>query len=169
MSSSVKFIIYFLLCFLGLNLFYQLIVIKQGSSLDFFTEFVANTTAYIYGLETQLNPIKPGIQILLNGQAVVNIMEGCNGLAVWFTLLSFVVAFGGKLKNLLWFIPVSFILLQIGNLLRLLALIKIKIAQPPFFNFFHTYAFPAILYAFAFGLMLIWIKLQAKDKHEEAQ
>lgn len=168
MSGSYKFVLYFLLCFLGLNVAYQFLLINQGNSLDFFTQFIANTTANIYGLPTQINPFKPGVQIMNQAEPVVNIMEGCNGLAVWFTLLSFVVAFGGKTKHLVWYIPFSFILLQLGNLLRLLALIAIKLNNPAYFAFFHTYAFPAILYAFAFGLMLIWIKLQAHKTNEKA-
>jgi exosortase family protein XrtF len=168
MSGSYKFVIYFLLCFVGLNIAYHFLFIKQGNELDFFTNFIAKITANLYGLPTQLNPLKPGIQIIYNGTPLVNIMEGCNGLVVWFTLLSFVVAFGGKAKQFLGYVPLSFVLLQVGNILRILALVHIKINNPNSFSFFHSYAFPAILYAFAFGLMLIWIKLQARNTDEKA-
>jgi exosortase/archaeosortase family protein len=86
-------------------------------------------------------------------------MEGCNGMAVWITLLSFTLAFTGKPKTYLWFLPLSFLLLQIGNILRLITLIQLKIQKPDLFEIFHTYLFPAILYAFAFGLMVWWVKM----------
>lgn len=166
MSGSFKFVLYFLICFLGLNIGYQFLLYLSGNQIDFFTAYIAQITAQLYGLPTQLNPLKPGIQILFNNTPIVNIMEGCNGLAVWFTLLSFISAFGGKKQTYVWYIPMSFILLESGNIIRLLALIAIKINYPTYFEFFHTYAFPAILYAFAFGLMLVWIQLQSRKPNE---
>jgi exosortase family protein XrtF len=169
MSNSVKFVLYFLLSFLVLNLVYQFILYNKANEIDPFTNVVAVFTANLYQLKYEPNPLKPGIQLLNNDVPIINIMEGCNGLAVWFTLVSFVVAFGGKKSLYFWFIPLSFLLLEAGNILRLLALIFIRIHHSSHFDFFHTYAFPAILYAFAFGLMLFWTKLQSGISKQNAQ
>ncbi len=169
MSNSVKFVLYFLVSFLVLNLGYQVLLFAKANEIDPFTQFIAIVTAKLYNLNYETNPLKPGIQLIFHEAPIINIMEGCNGLAVWFTLLAFIIAFGGKKSQFFWFIPLSFLLLETGNILRLLALIFIRIHHAASFDFFHTYAFPAILYAFAFGLMLFWTKLQSGISKQNAK
>jgi exosortase family protein XrtF len=160
MSPAFKFILIFGVSYLLMSGLYQLVIWAAAPGPDIFTILVAQILPiFIDGIELHSFPSKSGIQIWNNQGALVNIMEGCNGMAVWITLLSFTLAFTGKPKTYLWFLPLSFLLLQIGNILRLITLIQFKIQKPELFEIFHTYLFPAILYAFAFGLMVWWVKL----------
>jgi exosortase/archaeosortase family protein len=86
------------------------------------------------------------------------VKEACNGLSVFIALLSFLLAYHGEKRNYLVFIPMSVLVIFLGNLLRLYALIQIKQLYPASFVFFHEYLFPIILYLFAFGIMVVWVK-----------
>lgn len=165
MSPAVKFILVFGLSYLILSGLYQSLIWLASPGADIFTQTVANFLPnFLAGIELHESPTRSGIQVWNSNGALVNIMEGCNGMAVWITLLSFVLAFKGNTKTYYWFLPLSFFLLQTGNLLRLVVLIQIKIQKPDMFEIFHTYLFPAILYAFAFGLMVWWVKMVQKNQ-----
>ncbi len=164
MNKAGLFIIRFIAAYLGLSGLYQFLVYLASPNPDFFTLWVAKITSLLVP-GTELLTVRGfnKIQVLFEGKAQVNIMEGCNGMAVWITLFAFVIAFKGKNQLYAWFLPLSLILLQLGNIFRLILLLKIKIHKPEWFEFFHTYGFPAALYAVAFGLMVWWTKM-VKEK-----
>lgn len=149
----------FAIAYLILNLLYQGLIIWVEPNADPFTKWVANLCTLFFA-SSEINHLAdtPGYVFKINGGNLVNIKEGCNGIAVFITVLSYIIAFKGKLKDYFWFIPLAFLLIQIGNMLRLILLINIKISYPLKFDFYHTYAFPAIIYAFAFMLMIWWTK-----------
>ncbi|MCK6612559.1 MAG: exosortase/archaeosortase family protein [Bacteroidia bacterium] len=165
MNKAGVFLIRFIITYLGLNAIYQVLVQVAAPNPDAFTKLVAQlSSALSPGTSLYSAEGFNKIQVIYQGKALVNILEGCNGMAVWITLLAFVVAFKGKNKDYLWFLPLSFFLLQAGNILRLIVLIRIKIAFPHWFDLFHTYVFPAALYAVAFGLMVWWTQLIKQNK-----
>jgi exosortase/archaeosortase family protein len=102
--------------------------------------------------------------ISLKEKGLVNIAEGCNGIAVFNTLLSFIIAFKSDLSKYLKFIPISLAILFIINIIRLYILVEIKISTPQFFELFHTYIFPIILYFITFILMIVWVKFFNKKE-----
>ncbi|MFY8021435.1 MAG: hypothetical protein ACOVP1_09565 [Bacteroidia bacterium] len=160
MSPAVKFMLVFGISYLVFSGIYQSLIWLADPGPDIFTISVAKLLPhFIQGIELHQSPLRNGIQVWKDQNGLVNIMEGCNGIAVWITLLSFIFAFRGHLKTYAWFVPTSFVLLQTGNLIRLVILIQIKITNPSLFELFHTYIFPAILYAFAFGLMIWWVRI----------
>ena len=170
MSPAVKFILVFGISYLAFSGIYQSLIWLAEPGPDIFTIAIAKLLPhFIQGIELHQSPLRNGIQVWKENTGLVNIMEGCNGIAVWITLLSFIFAFKGHKKIYFWFIPLSFILLQSGNLIRLVILIQIKMSNPSLFEIFHTYIFPAILYACAFGLMVWWVKMvQKKNINHEA-
>ncbi len=160
MDRSLKFLLLFALSCILLNLLYQALLYLYAPLPDLFTVAVTKITLiFLPNLSYQPLADAPGLQIRDAAHAIVNIKEGCNGIAVWISLLSFIVAFkSDKLKAYLIFIPLSFVCIQICNVLRLYVLIRIKMVHPSSFDFFHTYVFPAIIYFIAFLLMVVWVR-----------
>lgn len=159
MNKPLKFLLIFALSYILLNLLYQALLYFYAPLPDLFTVAVTKITLiFLPNLSYQTLADAPGLQIRDAEHAIVNIKEGCNGLAVWIALLSFIVAYKSRLKSYLIFIPLSFLTIQFINVLRLFVLIRIKINQPSWFDFFHTYAFPSIIYFFAFLLMVVWAR-----------
>lgn len=164
MRRPLSFLLIFAAAYILLNLLYQALLYFYSPLPDLFTVAVTKITLMLLpNLSYHTIADAPGLQIRDSAHAIVNIKEGCNGIAVWISLLSFIVAFkSNKLKAYLIFIPLSFVCIQICNVLRLFILIRIKIFHPEYFDFFHTYAFPAIIYFFAFLLMVVWVKMSVR-------
>ncbi len=160
MNKSLKFLLLFAASYILLNLLYQALLYYYTPLPDPFTVAVTKITlGLLPNLSYQTLADAPGLQIWDAVHAIVNVKEGCNGMAVWIALLSFIIAFKTwSLKAYLIFIPVSFIIIQVCNVLRLYLLIQIKMNRVYYFDFFHTYVFPAIIYLFAFLLMVLWVK-----------
>ena len=159
MHPSLKFLLKFGSAYLFGNLLYWIII--DNIKPDPFTQFAAYLLDVCFSsISTQLRHDASGFIVLLNKKAIVNLAEGCNGMAIWITLVSFCIAFGGKLKSFIWYIPSSYAMLQIGNILRLWILVQIKTKNADYFPLFHEYIFPAILYGIAFLIMVFWVKYQ---------
>lgn len=159
MQQPLKFLLLFAAAYIVFNLVYQAILYTWSPLPDPFTLGVTRLTIAMFpDLTYQTITNIPGYKIMDKESVIVNIKEGCNGIAVWISVLCFIFAFRSNLKAYLCYIPLSFILIQISNILRLYILIRIKRNEPQYFNFFHTYAFPAIIYFFAFLLMVLWVK-----------
>ncbi|MDP1725503.1 MAG: hypothetical protein Q8M15_01870 [Bacteroidota bacterium] len=159
MQKPLSFFLIFAASYILLNLLYQALLYYYTPLPDLFTVAVTRVTLTLLpNLSYQTLSHATGLQIISATHAIVNIKEGCNGIAVWIALLSFIIAFkSGSFKAYLIFIPVSFIIIQVCNVLRLYLLIQIKMNRVYYFDFFHTYIFPAIIYLFAFLLMVVWV------------
>jgi len=159
-KNAIQFIVIFITTYLFLNVLYQLVLYFAEPKADLFTEWVTVITGKLFS-QSSYKPLEniPGYVFKINNYAVVNIKEGCNGVAVFIAFFSFCLAFKSKFKMYLWFIPLGFILLQTGNIIRLFILIKIKLFYPQNFNFYHVYVFPAIIYLVAFLMMVWWVCL----------
>ena len=159
-NKPIQFIAIFAISYIGLNLLYQGFLYLYAPLPDLFTVWVTKATLYFLPeLHSRELVGTAGLQICEMNKPVVNVKEACNGIAVWISLLSFIIAFRSKIKLYLIFIPISFLVIQICNVLRLYILIRIRIQSPQYFDFFHVYAFPAIIYFIAFLLMIVWVKM----------
>ncbi|MFN4083517.1 MAG: hypothetical protein ACK4K9_07800 [Bacteroidia bacterium] len=158
-KNAILFIVYFAVAYILLSVIYQAILVLFEPKADFFTTLVSKTVVLLFK-DSSITELKntPGYLFSINHIPVVNIKEGCNGIAVFVTVVSFCIAFKGYLKTYFWFLPVSFLLIQIANIIRLYILIRIKISTPLYFDFFHVYVFPAIIYLMAFVIMVWWVK-----------
>ncbi len=159
-NKPLAFILLFAGTYIVLNILYQGILYLYTPLPDPFTILVCKTTLlFTPELDYRELIAAPGLLVSEAGKPLVNIKEGCNGIAVWISLLSFIIAFRSDWMAYLVFIPLSFFLIQVCNVFRLFVLIKIKLLRPAYFDFFHVYAFPAIIYLIAFLLMVGWVKL----------
>jgi len=71
---------------------------------DYLTHLVAIQTETLlnaFGYDTQVipHPDEPSMKVILKGQYLARIIEGCNGVSVVILFISFVVAFSGSVKT----------------------------------------------------------------------
>jgi len=142
-------------------------------STDPFTYEVSEESASLarfIGFDSYLeqHPDEPSVKFYLDDVYRVKIVEGCNGMAVMILFLSFIVAFGGKLLDMLIFIPIGILMIHASNILRLVFLVYIYVYHYEMAAAFHDYFFPAVIYGMVFILWVIWVNYFAfKAKKEE--
>lgn len=94
----------------------------------------------------------------MDGIYAISIEEGCNGINIMILFMAFVVAFGGKLLNMLIFIPSGLIFIHLANIARLMLLCLLNVEYSGrAFHFFHKYGFTAVLYVAILILWYLWV------------
>ena len=175
MLKKYKPTIIFLLKFLIIN-----VVLTQAyskyidsyESTDSFTHEVAlesSLLASFMGFESSIeqNKDEASVRLYLDGEYKVKIVEGCNGIAVMILFISFIIAFGGKLVDILWFVPLGLFLIHLANILRLVFLVYIYVYFYSFADIAHDYIFPSIIYGMVFILWIVWVNFFAFKKKED--
>lgn len=102
--------------------------------------------------------------IAINGVPRVHIEDGCNGLTLIVLFAGFILAYPGKWQLKLWFIPLGMLLIYGINTVRMVALALNHYHNQSSFEFNHKYTFLIIVYAFIFGLWMLWINKLAKNE-----
>ncbi len=168
-KKAIQFIILFALSYILLNGLYQYILWLYAPEPDVLTVFTANIFCNIFNQFTP-TPLLSNAAVLISlaDKKLVNINEGCNGVALITTFLSFAIAFKSNFKNYLIFVPIAIVSILIINILRLYLLIEIKLVYNQYFDIFHTYIFPAIIYFITFLLMVLWVKFINKKTNNES-
>ncbi|WP_205502613.1 exosortase X [Rufibacter psychrotolerans] len=121
------------------------------------SEQVAQAGAWslsLLGYSTQAQKI----MILVDGRPTVFIGNPCNSLALMATFTGLIGAFPGDLKKKLFFIPVGIVAIYLINVLRVAALSLNHIYSHGTVDFNHKYTFSFVVYAFIFGMWVIWVK-----------
>lgn len=96
--------------------------------------------------------------VLMNGVPSVIVGPPCNGLVLYALFAGFVVAFPGPWQRKLWYIPVGILLIWILNVLRVAALAINHHYAHSSVDFNHHYTFTFVVYAFIFGLWMLWAR-----------
>lgn len=158
-KKALQFIIIFIIIYVVSNGLYQYILWLYAPTPDPITLYTSLVLCKIFP-QFNATPLLFDAAVLISKgqQKLVNINEGCNGIALITTFLSFVIAFKSTFKNYLKFLPAAIIAILIFNIFRLYVLIEIKINHTSYFDVFHTYIFPAIIYFITFLLMVLWVK-----------
>ncbi len=130
---------------------------------------VANHAAallHIMGLEAAVLPstILPNASLMLDGNVVVNVYEGCNAINVSILFIAFLFAYKGSFTRTLMFSIIGLISIYLFNLLRVSGLFLVALYFPDHLYLMHKFVFTGVMYAFVFGLWFIWVtKLNHKD------
>ncbi len=158
-KKALQFIIIFIIIYVFSNGLYQYVLWLYAPTPDPITLYTSLILCKIFP-QFNATPLLFDAAVLISKgqQKLVNINEGCNGIALITTFLSFVIAFKSTFKNYLKFVPAAIIAILIFNIFRLYVLIEIKINFISYFDIFHTYIFPAIIYFITFLLMIFWVK-----------
>ena len=158
-KKALQFIIIFIITYVFSNGLYQYILWLYAPTPDPITLYTSLILCKIFP-QFNATPLLFDAAVLITKgqQRLVRIAEGCNGIAVVITYLSFVIAFKSSIRNYLKFVPAAILTILIFNILRLYILIEIKINYSSYFDIFHTYIFPAFIYFITFLLMIFWVK-----------
>ncbi len=159
---TLKFIGKFILIYLVLVLAYNFYLSFYQNQTDMITIWVGKLVSGIYsliGVDVQTVPIEtePGLKLIIKGQYIARIVEGCTAISVIIMFLSFILSFGKHLQKTLIFAITGSILIFFFNLLRIVFLGYILYAFPQYQDLAHRIIFPAIIYGFVVILWLYFI------------
>ena len=96
--------------------------------------------------------------VLMNTVPSVIVGPPCNGLVLYALFGGFVVAYPGPWQRKLWYIPVGVLLIWLLNVLRVAALAVNHYYAHSSVDFNHHYTFTFVVYAFIFGLWMLWAR-----------
>ncbi len=104
--------------------------------------------------------------ITMNGQPAVVVGPPCNGLVLYALFAGFVVAFPGPWQRKLWYIPVGIVVIWGLNVLRVAALAVNQYYAHASVDFNHHYTFTFVVYAFIFGLWMLWAQRLSRTDNQ---
>ncbi|OIQ21952.1 exosortase family protein XrtF [Lacinutrix sp. MedPE-SW] len=164
-KSVIKFILTFLLVYIALSYAYKLYLDNSNSPVyypDYVTHQVAkqtNALVSFFGYDSQVvkHPDEPSMKMIINGNYLARVIEGCNALSVIILFVAFIVAFKGKLKTTVLYILFGILIIYIINIIRI-ALLSIGIYHyPEYTTILHSVIFPTIIYGLVFLLWMLWV------------
>lgn len=97
------------------------------------------------------------MKVILNGQYIARVIEGCNSISIIILFLAFIVAFTGSLKSTIIFGIIGSIIIYGVNLLRIALLMVVIYKYQSYQEIFHNLVFPAIIYGITFMLWVLWV------------
>lgn len=135
---------------------YHAFIVPDGRLNKFLTQTVLNGTAVglnMLGYDAErVNSI-----VEINGEPVVLVADGCNGLELFALYAGFLLCFPGRWKYKAIFIPSGILLIYLINVAREMALaLNYKFFQETF-EFNHKYTYVFIVYIFVFVLWRFWL------------
>ncbi|MGM0635768.1 MAG: exosortase family protein XrtF [Bacteroidota bacterium] len=173
-----KLVIRFLVVFFGSYLLfaglYQ-VYLNQASSTKFYPEWITHNVAVqsyhfvdFLGYEAYMVPseVKPSMRLAINGDFVVQVVEGCNAVSVIILFFSFILAFKSSWKKTLLYILAGSTIIYVLNVMRI-SLLAIGIYHyPDYTELMHGTLFPLFIYGVVFLLWIIWVNQFQKKKSE---
>lgn len=114
---------------------------------------VLQTMGFSAALDARISTL-----ILMNGQPAVVVGAPCNGLVLYALFGGFVLAYPGPWLRKLWFIPAGIALIWCLNVTRVAALAVNQYYAHQSVDFNHHYTFTFVVYAFIFGLWMLWAR-----------
>ena len=126
------------------------------------TELIINT--FGYNTEVLPHPDEPSMKVIINGNYLARIIEGCNGVSILILFVSFIIAFSGQAKTTFFYILYGGILIYSINLFRIVILTLGLYHYPQYEDILHTVVFPGIIYGMIFLLWIFWVNRFSKLK-----
>ncbi len=159
---TLKFIGKFVLIYVILVLAYNFYLSFYQNQTDIITVWVGKMISGIYnllGVDVQTMPVgtEPGLKLMVKGQYVARIVEGCTAISVIIMFVAFILSFGKHLQKTLIFAITGSILIFVFNLLRIVFLGYILYTFPQYQDVAHRIIFPAMIYGFVVILWLYFI------------
>jgi exosortase family protein XrtF len=155
----------FVFTYLFLTVIYQFYLGQfnvKNAETDDLTIVVAKQTEFFLNLVddnsyTMPHLEEPSVKLFYHGKYVARIVEGCNAVSVIILFIAFIVAFSGKLKNMLLFILFGTFLIHVLNIIRIGLLAIALYHYPHLEHILHGVVFPLIIYGVVFFLWVIWV------------
>lgn len=125
------------------------------------TASVAEAVLGVFGYELETYH-KASMSILyMLDKPLIGIAHECNALILFALFTGFIISFPGSWLRKLWYIPAGMLAIWVVNIGRVTALTLIQIHYPSAMAFNHKYTFTILVYAFIFGLWMLWVKMFA--------
>lgn len=161
----ITFILTFLVVYATLSIGYKIYLDKSDGTLyypDYMTHLVAEQTSTLlssigYNGEVQPHGSEPSMKVIINGNYVARVIEGCNSVSIIILFISFVIAFKSSIKATFLYILAGSVLIYSVNLLRIVVLSVGLYHYPWRREFLHAVVFPMIIYGLVFVLWMIWV------------
>lgn len=163
-KPTIFFLLKFLGLYLGGNLLYGFFVTAYEPSADPITQSVTIQTADVLTLMGWATEIihhgsKATVSIVYEGNPIVSVYEGCNGVNVMVIFIAFLISFGPFTKKLIWFVPLGLLIIHLSNLARIALLFLVSLKMPNYLYFSHKYLFTAVIYAVILLLWIVWVRI----------
>jgi exosortase family protein XrtF len=170
--TVIRFVLLFLGVYLLLSLLYGLYLkLSQGGDYipDLVTYLVANqSSAVISGFDYNATIVPhttdPTMKLIINGDYVARIIEGCNSLSIIILFIAFVVAFAENFKKTLLFVLAGSVLIYAMNIARIVILAIALYHFPEYEKVLHGVVFPGLIYGMVFLLWILWVRMLKNHK-----
>lgn len=172
-KPTILFLVRFIGLYLAGNLLYGWYITSYEPRPDPVTHAVSSYTVDILGICGYAASIYdyealPTTAITYEGDVVIAVYEGCNGINTAIIFVAFILAFGPVSYAWFWFIPAGLLIIHLMNLLRITLLFFVAKDMPHIMYFTHKYLFTAFLYGVVFLLWMWWVK-QFSSTNKRAQ
>lgn len=166
-KPAILFLVRFLGVYIVGNIIYGIWIESFATVADPITQMVTTNSAWFlnllgYEASTNVNINYANVSLIMDGDVVVNVYEGCNAINVSILFLAFIIAYKGPLKRTFLFGFTGLLLIYWFNLFRVSGLFLIARFFPDHLYLMHKFVFTGVIYAFVFGLWFIWVKRFAK-------
>jgi exosortase family protein XrtF len=168
-NAFIKFLVFASVLYLLFFLLHQF-VIRRYTTYDqkFIGTIITNTNWFLkqIGYKTFLVLQDRDFQVIgIDGSNGVWVGSNCNAISLFYLFSVFVIAYPGHQKSKVWFIPLGILCIHFLNIIRVITLAIIANHAPQYLNFNHTYTFTFAVYAFIFGLWMVWVnKFSTKNQ-----
>jgi exosortase family protein XrtF len=171
---SFLFLGKFLSVYFCANILYGIFINSYAGQPDPLTYWVTKQTSQVqsmFGVESsiQINKGIKSISMQNNGDGVINVFEGCNGINVMIVFVAFLVAYGGSSKRMLWFLPLGLFIIHLFNLIRIMFLYAAAQQNTRYFYYIHKYFFTAALYLVVIVLWIVWVAKLSNTKTKQIE
>jgi len=162
-KPTIKFIVIFALTYALLSMIYGRYLNHFTGQTDDLTKFVGRSVSYVYNIlsiDAQTIPLKneSGLKLIINGNYLARIVEGCTAMSIIIMFIAFIFSFGSNLKKTLIFAIAGSILIFMFNIIRIVVLGYLLYVVPAYQDVSHRVIFPAMIYGFVILLWIIFIK-----------
>jgi len=170
-SRRSAFVFRFLFTFILLSSIYHH-YLSYYPDVDPITSFISKLVYFLLdqyqgNLEIYSYPGTQAIGFYLRNNYLFHIVEGCNGISVCITFVSFVTAYSTINIYAILFSGIGTLLTLIINILRICALGILYINDYALVSIIHDTLFPATIYGFIVLLWLLWIVIERRLKEHE--
>lgn len=156
-KTAVRFLAYAMGLYVLWYIFYDLWLLNDGRLDWWLSENVAHFSGNVLAA-LGFNAGSDRYIVMLNGYKSVIVGPPCNGLVLYALFTGFIIAFPGPWKKKLWYIPLGIATIYFLNILRVVGLSLNSYYSQDTFHFNHKYTYVFIVYAFIFGLWMLWAK-----------
>lgn len=152
----------FLILYISGNVLYGFWIESLHPAADPATLVVTRQVAFllnVFGEQTSVYEQNNAyVTIVHNGEGILSVFEGCNGINVVIVYLSFILSFRAINQRTIWFAVLGIIIIHLSNLLRIIMLYIVSSAYQQFQYFVHKYLFTGFIYGIVLLLWILWIR-----------